>query len=183
MGFDWTAIIIGTIGYAAHMNQMKTNIDVVYVDLELDLYAWSEMPVSIGSFLDDADFQELRDAIDFAKDQNTCRNHDADYDLADNATAKVGVDTTAYTGADSPHRATVYSNQDSGYDSTYNYGVDSSYDSSVNGTYNSGVDSGYDSQVYSNEDSGYESSNDETHAGTHNLFEHTGQNSAYCSGD
>lgn len=170
MGFDWTAITQNvTIILAAHQNEIRTNINTVYDDLELDHYAWVYLPVDIGEEIDDADFQEMRDAIDFADEQNTCRNHDVAYDLDDNAIAETGDDGIVHTGADS--------NYNPGYDGTNNPGVDTDYDSSVDGTNRVGVDTGHDSTVYSGEDSGVDNGHEASAVGTYD----TGDEFGYCT--
>lgn len=134
MGFSWTNIIQHeTEIAAAHINQVKTNVDSVYTDLELPAYGWAYLPVSVGDEIQHEDFKELRYAIDYADNMNYCRSHNVSYMGADDAVA----------------RGTVYTAQNSGYDSGYKAGVDSNYDSGVDGSYQSGVEtyhnSGFDS--------------------------------------
>lgn len=183
MGFGWTAISVGDVLLDDIIDQIQTNVNTVYSDLELSEYSWLELPVDAGDEIDDADFQEIRDAIDYADDQNSCRNHDASYNAADNATAKSGDDATAYTGVDNPHNSTVYGSQDNGYDSSYNNGVDAAHDSSVQGTNRSGVDTGHDSTVHSGEDSGVDSSHEASAVGTYDTGNYNAQNSTYNSGN
>jgi len=127
MGFSWTEIVqYETEIAAAHINQVKTNVDSVYADLELPAYNWAYLPVGVGDEIQHEDFKEMRDAIDYADNMNYCRSHDVSYMGADDAVA----------------RGTVYTSQKSGYDSGYKAGVDGNYDSGIKSGYNSGYNSG-----------------------------------------
>lgn len=143
MGFSWTNIIrYVTEIAAAHINQVKTNVDSVYTDLELTAYNWLYLPVSVGDEIQHEDFKEMRDAIDYADNMNYCRSHDVSYMGADDAVARRTVYTGEKTGVDSTHRATVYSGQNSGYDSWYKSAYKNDHKSGVLSDENTGVDSG-----------------------------------------
>lgn len=132
MGFSWTPITqyITEIA-AAHQNEIKENIDIVYSDLDLSQYGWEYLPVNVDDEMLHEHFQEMRDAIDYADDMNYCRSHDTGYNADDDAIA----------------RGVVYTAQNSGYDSGYKAGVDGSYQSGVDGAYRSTVYSGHYSDV------------------------------------
>ena len=122
MGFSWTNIVqYVTEVKAAHINQVKTNVDSVYTDLELSAYNWLYLPVSVGDEMQHEDFKEMRDAIDYADDMNYCRSHNASY---------MGTDYT-------DHRGTVYTGENTGYDSGYLAGVDGNYDSGYDSAHKS----------------------------------------------
>lgn len=168
MGFSWTPITqFVTEIAAAHQNEIKANVDIVYSDLALSQYGWVYLPVSTDEEMLHEHFQEMRDAIDYADDMNYCRSHDTGYNADDKAT----------------HRATVYSSEKTGYDSTDDIGVDGAYDSGIQGSYNAGVDEGYDSQVYSGEDVSEDGYDYADHAGTYRLYEYSYQDGVVCSGD
>lgn len=175
MSFDWTAIAVGDLVLAAHQNQIKTNVDVVYSDLELTPYNWVYLPVDIGEEIDDADFQEMRDAIDYADTQNYCRSYNLAHVVVDNVTAKTGDNPTVYTGADG--------NNNPGYDGTNNPGVDTDYDGTYKGTNQIGVDTGHDSIVHSDQDGDIMSSVETGVAGTYKLAEYSGENDTYNMGN
>ena len=165
MGFSWTNIIRHeTEVAAAHINQVKTNVDSVYTDLELSAYNWLYLPVGVGDEIQHEDFKEMRDAIDYADNMNYCRSHDVSYMGADDEVARgvvytaqnSGYDSGYKAGVDGAYRATVYSTQKSGYDSSYNYAVDNDHNSGVDSadhtTVCGPVQSGFYAGHYSGDD-------------------------------
>lgn len=172
MGFSWTSITqYVTEVAAAHQNEIKANVDIVYSDLALSQYDWQYLPVNVDEEFLHEDFKEMRDAIDYADDMNYCRSHDTGYNTDDQAV----------------HRATVHSGQKTGHDSTHDVGVDGDYDSGVHSgqkseyqaSYNSGVDEGHDTTVYSDYDDGILSWHDADDHGDYNLNYYNGQVGTY----
>lgn len=164
MGFSWTPLVqFVTEIKAAHQNQIKTNIDTVYTDLELSAYGWAYLPVNIGDEILHEHHKEMRDAIDYADDMNYCRAHNTGYDGADDA-----VD-----------RATVYSGQNTGYDSGYQAGVDEGHKYSVDNDYHSSYHSGQKSGYDSSYNAGVDSSNYITHKSGFESNVQSGENGSY----
>ncbi len=175
MGFVWTPITqLVTEVAAAHQNEIKTNVDIVYSDLALPPYGWVYLPAVVDEEIVYEDFKEMRDAIDYADDMNYCRSHDTSYNVDDKAT----------------HRATVHSSQKTGHDSTHDVGVDGDYDSGVHSgekseyqaSYNSGVDSGHDTTVYSDYDDGILSWHEVTVWADHKFTVYSSVNETYDNG-
>ena len=133
MGFSWISTGADKTIKAEHVNEIKANIDSVLADLDSS-FSWSELPVSIGQEMTHDQWQEMRDAVDYADDQNYCHS--------DNATAKTGDDATADIGYDNNLHGTVYSGQDSGYDSDLHSPYDSGVESAIYGDHCPGMDSG-----------------------------------------
>jgi len=77
MGFTWSSSGIGEKIFASETQELKTNIDVLYNDLSLSAWSWSNIPATSGTFIESVDIDEIRDAVDFAHDNNYCSGHDA----------------------------------------------------------------------------------------------------------
>jgi len=175
MGFSWTTITqYVTELAAAHQNEIKANVDIVYSDLDLSQYDWEYLPVSVDEENLHEHFKEMRDAVDYADDMNYCRSHDTGYNADDQAV----------------HRATVYSSQKTGYDATHDVGVDGTYDSGVHSgeksdyqaSYNSGVDVGHDTTVYGDYNNGILSWHEATVKGDHKFTVYSSVNETYDNG-
>lgn len=165
MAFTWSEnVSVGASIDAADVNEIKTNLDTIYSDLGIDRdgctgAGWSELPVSSGDAIANAQFQEMRDVTDYA-DTNKCPSDNATYQSTEYTTEDSGYESYYNYGYDSSDDNSV----DSGYNSNENTGENATYDASAEGTYNSTeygtVDSPYNSTEYTTEDSGYNSSYD-----------------------
>ena len=82
MGFTWSRTITsGTDIQDSDVNEIKNNIDTIYSELGINYpgctgAGWVELPVSANDPIESADFQELRDRLDYGWD-NRCPSHDA----------------------------------------------------------------------------------------------------------
>lgn len=143
MGFSWTPINVGDKTKADHYNEVKTNIDTVYSDLALTPRSWTEFPVSVSNHIRSAESQELRTAIDYADDQNYCRDH--------NGTYHAPVDSVDKEGVDASYDLAIYSGEETGYNPVHDAGIDSDHDEGYDANhcpgycigYNQGVDADY----------------------------------------
>ncbi|RLE67007.1 MAG: hypothetical protein DRJ38_00105 [Thermoprotei archaeon] len=104
MGFTWSReITSGTDIRADDVNEIKNNIDTIYSELGINYpgctgAGWIELPVSSGDPIESADFQELRDRLDYGWDHR-CPSHDS----ADNSTYNDAVQTADHDDHDSTH--------------------------------------------------------------------------------
>jgi len=154
MAFSWTTVNDGTVITAAQWNEVKTNADTVISNLGIAPYGWSELPVTqeVDKF-EPAEVTDLRDALDYAHDNNTCSAENVAFDsgveLGDDVSVDAGDDITVLIGHKSGNDASDNSAALVGDDGT----IRSSYDASINSTryvtyksdYNSTVKSGYNS--------------------------------------
>lgn len=83
-------------------------MDDLYSKLSLSPYNWVELPVTadVDEF-ENADFQEMRDAVDYADDMNYCREHDAAYNVSVNSPYDSGVLNDHKSGVLNDDKATV----------------------------------------------------------------------------
>ena len=147
MGYSWTSISKGDKILTDHWNEIKNNLDDLYSDLQLSSWDWEYFPVSLGSLIKYDHLSELRDATDYADDQNYCRDHNGTY----NVTVLDGEDVSFLSG----DFGTYYNNQHTTYKNDHNTGYDSGDDSTYESshytgdesTYNSGVKQWYDSTI------------------------------------
>jgi hypothetical protein len=105
MSFSWrsrSAYANNIENYDA--NEIRTNVNTIYVDLALAPFSWVHIPPGIGAIVGNTDAQELRTAIDYAKDQNYCRTHYATYQAA----FYTGVQSTNYGSQLYSHRHLHY---------------------------------------------------------------------------
>jgi len=148
MGYTWTSVSAGDKILADHWNEIKTNLDSLYSDLDLNTRNWVNFPVSQGSLIKYDHLSELRDATDYADDQNYCRDHDATY----NVTVNDGEDATYNSGDKGTYNNNANSGVDNDHHSTYKGTVNSTYHSSDKGAdHDSGhnsVDRAHDNVVY-----------------------------------
>lgn len=173
MGYAWDPVIQNVTEIAAaHVNQINTNFNSLYTDLELSSYSWAFSPVSVGDQIDFEEWNEFRVAADYADDQNYCRSHDASYNGGDDATARgtvlsgenTGYDAIDDTGVDATYNASVLADEKSGYDATYDSVVDTdektivqnSVDSEVLATNYVNYNNDEHTSVLSSEKSGYD---------------------------
>lgn len=81
MAFAWTAIAVGDKFTAAHYNEIKTNTDHLTTQLSIAAYSWVIFPVTqYTSKFNYNDTDELRDALDYVYDNNTCVSNNANAD-------------------------------------------------------------------------------------------------------
>ena len=133
MAFAWTSVNDGSKITAAHWNEVKTNVDTIISNLGISAYSWSELPVSQSDDkVQSADLSELRAALDYAHDNNTCSAENSSEDSSDNA--------LEYTTDDGDHDGT--------FNTTYDTTVEDADDTSADATADSGYDGTY---YYSNE--------------------------------
>lgn len=104
MAFTWRSIS-GDIEDADH-DEIRDNLDTVLTELGTS-WPWSNISGE-GEQTLSADVQELRDATDFASEQNYCRFHDSAHD----SSVKSTVDTSALDIHYSPHDSNYYNGQD-----------------------------------------------------------------------
>ncbi len=122
MAFTWTENVSpGQPVNAAGLNEIKTNVDSIYSYLSLTRSGctsgagWSKLPVSSGDAIESADFQELRNAIDYAH-TNWCRYNYSAYCSYQYTSQYSSVKSTNYTSYVSSVVSVVYS----GHQSMYN---------------------------------------------------------------
>jgi len=155
MGYSWTSINKGDKILADHWNEVKTNLDDLYNDLQLSQYSWVNFPVASGQIIKYDHLSELRDATDYADDMNYCREHDASQDITINNDEHTGY----YSGEDSPYYNNEHYTYKNNYHSGYNSGVNSAQDNPYNSTYNNDEHSTYKSSDYPSvligDDNGY----------------------------
>jgi len=161
MGFSWTPIEVGDEILAAHINEVKTNLDSLYDDLQLSHYNFVELPVNVGDEIKRDQFNEMRAATDYADDMNYCRAHKATYHGTVDNDVNTGVDNTDKIGYDSSY--------DSGYDSALDGTVDGTDDYGYDGSYNSGVDNNEHRTYYSSYKDEYLSGEDSPVDGSENI--------------
>jgi len=107
MAFVWTAISIGDKFTAAHYNQIQTNTDQLASDLGIAEYAWTIFPVTAETKIFDLDdTEELRDALDYIFDNNTC--------VSNNANADTAVDNDQHATYNGSANSPVNSSQNTG---------------------------------------------------------------------
>ena len=126
MGFSWTAINIGDEITAAVIAEMRTHLNTLYGNLDLDEYSWTIIPVQ-NQIIPATQYTEFKTATDNAEDQNYCRTHNATHDSGYNVT----------------HDTTLYADHDSGHLNDHNTGHNVTHDSSVNSSQYSGYLGGY----------------------------------------
>lgn len=165
MPFVWTEnIAINASIDAADINEVKTNLDSIYTALGITRggcgagAGWVELPVAVDSLIESADFQEMRDVTDFAKD-NKCPAYDATDRAPFNATADSGVLNNDHGTYNSNHDLSEdvddkgtyesynMSAEDTSEHGTYNSGANSGILDDDHGTYESGHDTGYCTEV------------------------------------
>lgn len=130
MGFTWTTISQGDPIEAAHLNEIKNNTDSVLTDLSTS-WTWTNFPVAAGGFIENVDVQELRDAIDYADDQNYCKS--------ENNSLNSSIHSTYNDVIDVGDAAPYYGTNCSSLHSSYQIGVDYSVQAGLCGTYNAYV--------------------------------------------
>lgn len=135
MAFSWISVTGGTEITSAQWNEVKTNTDTLISNLGIAAYSWSEMPVTQNvSKPDVADTQELRNALNYAHNNNTCSSENATYDSGNN-----GVDDSLIYNL---HNTALHSSEDSNVLDT----VQTQHDNNEHYS--------YDSTDYSSEDGG-----------------------------
>ena len=74
MSFVWTTITAGvTEAQAAHMNQIKSNVDILATNLGIALYGWVNYPISIDTIIRATPHvSELRSGLDYIHNNNFC---------------------------------------------------------------------------------------------------------------
>ena len=128
MAFAWTSVNDGTKVTAAHWNEVKTNVDTIISNLGISAYSWSELPVTQGvSKFEPAEVSDLRAALDYAHDNNTCSAENATYDSSNNP--------TNYDANDSDDNITLDSVVHTGDDSARDVNYDNSEDSTIYNPY------------------------------------------------
>lgn len=148
MAFSWISVIGGTEITSDQWNEVKTNTDILISNLGVAAYSWSEMPVTQNvSKPDVADTQELRNALDYTHNNNTCSAENAIYDSGNNGVENSAVNnphhTALHSGDDSNVLDTVQTQYDNNehylYDSTDYYSEDANQKTSRYDTRNNTV--------------------------------------------
>lgn len=81
MSFVWTAIAVGDKFTSGHYNEIQNAADTLAGDLGIAEYGWVIFPVATGTKIFDLDdTTELRDALDYIHDNNTCVSNNANAD-------------------------------------------------------------------------------------------------------
>jgi len=150
MGFSWSTINVGELVKASHLNEIYDAVNTVTSALGVATFNWQIFPTSPGQTVSWEVFDELRDAIDYAYDNNLCSAHNAGYDVTIDANDYVTVDSVDYGSDDSA--------ADSGYDSNFDSTIDGTDRVSYYSDHDSGVDSTYNVSVRDGDNSGYNSS-------------------------
>jgi len=121
MAFSWTTVNDGTVISGAQWNEVKTNADTVISNLGIAAYSWSELPVTQGvSKFEPAEVSDLRAALDYAHDNNTCSAENASH----NTTVDATDDTSVNAVDDTTVQSVNYVGDDVGDNVTYNLGED-----------------------------------------------------------
>ena len=109
MAFTWIGVSSGDIAKASHINQVKTNTDILADNLSISHYSWVELPVSIGSKMKATQIDEAQTALDYIDTNNYCS--------AENI-GEYSADQSNYdSGVDSGRNVTINSNVETGLDS------------------------------------------------------------------
>jgi hypothetical protein len=127
MSFSWITVNVGTEIKATHLNEVKTNTDVLADNLGIAHYSWSELPVNIGDDIEQVQIQEIQEALDYIDTNNICST--------DN--------TNNNTTVDSSKDNSAFADHDSSVDNSNLTGYQSNQDNTINGTKNNTVHSSY----------------------------------------
>jgi hypothetical protein len=146
MAFAWTAVAVDTIFTAAHYNQVKTNTDTLCGELGIANYTWTLFPVSAGSDrFDYNDTKQLRDAIDYVFDNNSCSSDNLTNWTTVDPIQCVVFDANVDDAVDNDQHNTYNADKDTTVDNdqhtTYNADKDTTVDNDQHNTYNSGTNS------------------------------------------
>lgn len=76
MAFTWSASGVGYSDRRSEMLELQTNINIVYDNIDLTHYGWSEIPPPVSTYLQRIDILEVRSALDRAHNNNYCRTQD-----------------------------------------------------------------------------------------------------------
>ncbi len=159
MAFVWTEDVgVGDSIDAADVNEVKTNLDTIYTTLSITRggcasgAGWTELPVSTGDDITSAQFQQMRDATDYAYDNKCpgyCNDENTGYNYGDDTGANTGEDGTYCSSDLGGRNLSGYNLNEKG---TYNTGANSDED----GTYCSSDLGGRNLSGYNlNENGGY----------------------------
>jgi hypothetical protein len=150
MGFSWSALTAGsTLVNKSLIKEAKDNTESVNASVQISAFAWSELANTDNlDLVTTSAFQELRNAVDRAKDNNYCRaycstlyaNDHSSNNPADYGTVHTGMDTGNYSTFDNGQNASVNSSQYTNDHGTYYATNDATLNSSVCGSYDAGVD-------------------------------------------
>lgn len=120
MGFAWTPITQGVTKIIDdHIDEVQAAINTVYTDYGLAPFAWVELPVNADDFITNAQFQEIRDALDFAHGSRCVADDDV-VDAGDDVTVDDSEDTGVHDGEDTTvedgRDVSILDNQNTGID-------------------------------------------------------------------
>jgi len=132
MGFTW-APIEGQVHKDSDDAELRTNIDTVISDLDATAFNWTDVSAQ-GEIIRASEILQIREAADYADDQNYCRAEKIALDITNYPSYHPGYQATYYYSRDHPyylgrdisqyasvlstHHATDYSGYNSGYDGT-----------------------------------------------------------------
>lgn len=178
MGYSWTPINKGDIIRASHFNEIKNNIHDLYSKEQLNAPTWTYFPVSVGQIIRKDHIVELRSKVDYAHDQNYCREHKSSYYTSVFSGEKVGYDST--------YRSSYYNDEHSTYKSTAyptvnnnHYSTDKSSEyHTVKNTNNSGNYGSYEITYHIGDDLAIDSTVDDYHRDYVKLLENSDHNSS-----
>jgi hypothetical protein len=146
MAFTWKSVEREkTPARFDQFNEIVQNSETLMTNLGISAYQWEVMPVSAGEHITYNQLQELRDALDYVDNWNTCYAQNAADNVSDDTGDYPADNATLNTTADDPH----YNGDDVGLNSGHlnndhitDYGLphyvgrdNSPQDSSVNGTW------------------------------------------------
>jgi hypothetical protein len=145
MAFSWTTVNDGTIISGAQWNEVQTNADTLISNLGLAPYGWSELPVTQGvSKFEPAEVTDLRAALDYAHDNNTCsaenETHDSSINSGENTVYDEAVYISVYEANYTTKEDAEFSDDNvTRYDSVLG-ALNTTIYTTLNGTYKSGVE-------------------------------------------
>lgn len=114
MSFTWTSQP-GKLIKAEHINEVRTNVEIVLSNLGVPPYTWNKVPVDPDDLVKFEVLEQLRDAVDYTDTENYCHTH--------NVTEN------------SPHRTSHFG--------TYNNNVETGNNATNHASYNNNVDTGH----------------------------------------
>lgn len=139
MSFSWSTVNQYDKMVIAPFNEVRTNTNTLCSNLGISAYSWSHLPVAQLTLIEYEDLMELRNALDYVHNNNTCTSN--------NAAADSGYQGTYRATDNASAQSTQHSGDDSGAQATYNSTVNPNADSGANANADSGALSGQNSGV------------------------------------
>lgn len=144
MAFSWRAVTQGqTEIIKKDFTNVKGACDIIADKIGISRYTWTVFPISDRDKMRFSQLQELRDALDYLDDNNTCSSENASDNTSDDGDDNTTVDSGENATDNADHDSTVDSNE---------HGTDNpGYDSTVDNNENTGVDTGQNTTVDTDE--------------------------------